>query len=80
MAKQLIINPNNEEFVKLMKRIAKAVRTGDEKASAEVKADFAEYDALVYYNSELDQLRIVIKDHPHVDFPVSRFTDLEYKR
>ena len=63
-----------------MKRIAEAVRTGNEKQIAEVKADFAKYDTLVYYNAEVDQFRVVVKDCPYVDFPVSRFTELEYKK
>jgi transcription elongation GreA/GreB family factor len=80
MAKYLMVNPNNEEFKSLMERIAEAIRTGDEKMTAEVKADFAEYDTLIYYNSERDEVRVVVKDSPYVDFPVSRFTTLEYKK
>lgn len=76
MSKQLLINPNNPTFATLMKKVAKAIRTGDEKLTAQVKAEFAEYDTTLFYNAERDEIRVLVTDCPPIDFPVSQFTDL----
>ena len=77
MAKQLIVNPNNETFAKLMRSIAKAIRTGNTVSINKIKAEFAEYDTTLFYNDKRDEIRVVIKDCPFVDFPVSQFTDIK---
>lgn len=76
MSKQLLVNPNDETFSRLMRSIAEAIRTGDDKLTAEVKAEFAEYDTTLFYNAESDEIRILVQDSPPIDFPVSRFTDI----
>jgi hypothetical protein len=80
MSKKIIVNPYNETFAKLMRSLAKAIRTGDEKLTAEVKAEFAEYDTTLFYNAERDEIRILVKDCPPVDFPVSQFSDIVPKK
>ena len=79
MSKTLIVNPNDETFANLMRKICKAIRTGDDKLTAETKAEFAESDANLFYNAERDEVRVLIKDCPPVDFPVSQFTDIAAK-
>ncbi len=79
MSKQLIVNPNDETFANLMRQICKAIRTGDEELIKKVKAKFAEADADLFYNAERDEVRVLIKDCPPVDFPVSQFTDIAVK-
>ena len=76
MSKQLLVNPNDETFSSLMRSIATAIRTGDDKLTAEIKAEFAEYDTTLFYNGETDTIRVLVKDCPPVDFPVSRFSDI----
>lgn len=76
MSKQLLVNPYDETFSRLMRSLAKAIRTGDEKLTTEIKAEFAEYDTSPFYNAEIDQIRILVKDCPPVDFPVSQFSDI----
>ena len=73
MSKQIIINPNDALFARLMRKLAQAIRTGDDELTTEVKAEFAEYDTTLFYNADSDQIRIVVKDCPFVDFPVSQF-------
>jgi hypothetical protein len=80
MSKQLIVNPNDETFAKLMKSLAKAIRAEDDKLIAELKEEFAEYDTTLFYNVNSDQIRILIKDCPPIDFPVSQFTDIKLKK
>ena len=76
MSKKLIVNPNDETFAKLMKDLAKAIRTEDDVLIDKVKAKFVEYDTSVFYNKNSDQIRVLVKDCPPIDFLVSRFTDL----
>ena len=76
MFKKLIVNPNDETFAKLMKDLAKAIRTEDDVLIDKVKAKFVEYDTSVFYNKNSDQIRVLVKDCPPIDFLVSRFTDL----
>ena len=76
MFKKLIVNPNDETFAKLMKNLAKAIRAKDDTLIARVKIKFAEYDTSVFYNANSDQIRVLVKDCPPIDFFVSQFTDL----
>ncbi|MFA5460167.1 MAG: hypothetical protein WC283_02480 [Candidatus Paceibacterota bacterium] len=76
MSKKLIVNPNDETFAKLMKDLAKAIRTEDDVLIDKVKAKFVEYDTSVFYNKNSDQIRVLVKDCPPIDFLVSQFTDL----
>jgi hypothetical protein len=76
MSKNLIVNPNDETFAKLMKNLAKAIRSEDEVLIAEIKTKFAAYDTTIFYNANSDQIRILVKDCPPVDFFVNQFTDL----
>jgi len=80
MTKELIVNPNNKVFRDLMERTAEAIRKDDAKALAKVKTKFAKYDAVIFYNEQLDSIRVSIKDRPHVDLPTSTFTNIEYKK
>ena len=80
MSKQIIVNPNDEEFAGLMKDLAKAIRSGDDKLLEKSKKEFAEYDTTLFYNSESDEVRILVKDCPPIDFPVSQFTDIPVKK
>jgi hypothetical protein len=77
MSKKILINPNDETFANLMRDLSKAIRTGDDKLIAKVKAEFAEADTTLFYNAERDEIRVIVKDCPYVDFPVSQFTDIE---
>lgn len=77
MSKQLIVNPNDETFAKLMRSVANAIRTGDVKLIAEIKAEFAKYDTTLFYNGQRDELRVLVRDCPFIDFPVSQFTDIK---
>ena len=76
MTKFIIINPNDDTFAKLMRGIAKAIRTGDKKLIEKVKASFAEADISLFYNTERDEIRVLRKDCPPIDFAVSQFSDL----
>ena len=75
-----MVHPNNKIFRGLMERTAEAIRKDDDKALAEVKVDFAKYDAVVFYNEQLDSIRVSIKDKPYVDLPTKLFTNIEYKK
>ncbi|MFA5722575.1 MAG: hypothetical protein WC940_03370 [Candidatus Paceibacterota bacterium] len=80
MSKKLIVNPNNEIFAKLMKSLAKAIRLEDEKLISKLKTEFAEYDTSIFYNTNSDQIRVLIKDCPPIDFFVSQFTDIKLEK
>ena len=79
MSKYIPVNTSDPEFLGLMQDLAKAIRTGDAELTKKVKDAFAEADFSVFYNAERDEIRVLRKDCPPVDFPVSRFTDLEVK-
>lgn len=76
MSKNLIVNPNDETFAKLMKNLAKAIRAEDDTLIARVKTKFAEYNTSIFYNANSDQIRILVKDCPPIDFFVNQFTNL----
>lgn len=76
MSKYIPVNTSNPEFLGLMQDIAKAIRTGDAKLTEKVKKQFAEADFTVFYNAETDEVRVLRKDCPPIDFAVSRFTDI----
>jgi len=80
MSKNLIVNPNDETFAKLMRSLAKAIRTEDEKLIAKLKMEFAEYDTSIFYNTNSDQIRVLIKDCPPIDFFVNQFTDIKLEK
>lgn len=73
MSKQLIVNPNDDTFARLMRGAAKAIRTDDAKLIAKIKAEFAEYDTNLFYSADRDEIRVLVKDCPFVDFPVTQF-------
>lgn len=73
MSKFIIINPNDETFSGLMAKITRAIRSSDEKTIEKVKAQFAEADIDLFYNAERDEIRVLRKDCPFVDFPLSQF-------
>ncbi len=79
MTKTLLVNPNDETFAELMRKAAKAIRLGDEKLIEKIKKEFLEFDTTLFYNADHDEIRVVVKDCPYVDFPTSQFTDLEKK-
>ena len=76
MAKLLIVNPNNAEFRNLMVRLARAIRNKDTQDLAQIKIDFSEYDTSILYNASRDEIRVIVKDCPFVDFPVSKFVQV----
>jgi hypothetical protein len=80
MAKQLKVHPNNEEFREIMKRAVLAIHTKNDGLLAKVKEELASYDASIFYNDQLDSIRIYIKDRPFVDLSAKLFTDIEYKK
>ena len=73
MSKFIIINPNDETFSGLMREITLAIRNGDVDAIAKVKAVFAKADIELFYNTDRDEIRVLRKDCPFVDFPLSQF-------
>lgn len=80
MSKNLIVNPNDETFAKLMKSLAKAIRTKDEKLIDKLKIEFSEYDTSIFYNTNSDQIRVLVKDCPPIDFFVNQFTDIKLEK
>jgi len=79
MTKYIPIHPNDETFISLMKRAVKALRTGNSKLLEQVKKEFAEADINLFYNKELDTIRVLRKDCPPVDFPVNQFAEVKKK-
>ncbi len=76
MSKYLPVNTGDPEFLGLMQDLAKAIRTGDGELTEKVKESFAEANYSVFYNAETDEIRVLLKDGPPIDFEVSRFTDI----
>ena len=76
MARRIPIHPNDSTFVGLMKDAAKALRTGNKKLLEKVKKEFAEDYITLFYNNETDVIRVLRKDAPPIDFPVSQWTNL----
>ena len=80
MAKYIPIHPNDDTFKRLMKGVANALRTGNAKLLESVKKEFAESYIDLFYKKESDIVRLVRKDSPPIDFPVSRWTSLPIKK
>jgi hypothetical protein len=76
MSKYIPVNTSDPEFLGLMQGVTKAIRTGDAELMKKIKAAFAEADFSVFYNAETDEVRVLRKDCPPIDFAVSRFTDI----
>jgi len=74
------IHPNDSTFKRLMQEAAKALRTGNAKLLAKVKKEFATDYISLFYNKETDVIRVLRKDAPPIDFPVSRYTGLPKKK
>lgn len=70
------IHPHNDTFARLMRGAAKALRTGDTKLLERVKKEFAEDYISLFYNKEQDTIRVLRKDAPPIDFPVSQWSSL----
>ena len=70
------IHPHDDTFAGLMRDAAKALRTGNEKLLKKVKGEFAEADINLFYNNDTDVIRVLQKDGPPIDFPVSKWTGL----
>jgi len=79
MAKYIPIHPKDKTFVGLMENAAKALRTGNKKLLGKVKKEFAEANIKLFYNQETDFIRVLKKDAPAIDFPVSQFSTLPEK-
>jgi hypothetical protein len=79
MSKYIPINTADPEFLSLMQNIAKAIRTGNTKLAEETKKKFAEADFTVFYNAETEEIRVIRKDCPPIDFKADRFTDIASK-
>ena len=67
------IHPKDTYFVGLMRDTAKAIRTKDNALMKKVKAKFAKGDISLFYNKEPDTVRVLKKDAPPIDFPVSQW-------
>lgn len=76
MTKRIPIHPNDSTFAGLMRDLAKSLRTGDKKLLEKVKKEFAGDYISLHYNSETDVIRVLRKDAPPIDFPVSKWTNL----
>ena len=74
MAKYIPIHPNDETFVSLMKKAVKGLH-GNAKLLTQAKKEFADADITLFYNKELDTIRVLRKDCPPIDFPVSQFEE-----
>ena len=73
MTEHIFINPNNTEFFVLMKKLCLAIKDGDTKMSDKIKKEFAKDNISIFYNEKLKEIRLVRKDHPFVDLPISKF-------
>ena len=76
MSKYIPVNTSDPEFLGLMQDLAKAIRTGDAELTKKVKETFAEANYSIFYNAERDEIRVLLKDGPPIDFEVSRFTKI----
>ena len=70
------IHPNDTTFARLMRDVAKALRTGNKKLLTKVKKEFSEDRISLFYNSDTDVIRVLRQDAPPIDFPVSKWTGL----
>ena len=70
------IHPNDTTFARLMRDTAKAIRTGNKKLLTKVKKEFAGDRISLFYNSDTDVVRVLRKDAPPIDFPVSQWTSI----
>jgi len=75
MSKYIPIHPNDETFVSLMKTVAKALQTRNSKLLTKAKKEFADADISLFYNKEADTIKVLRKDCPPIDFPVSQFAE-----
>ena len=73
------IHPNDSTFIRLMKGAAKAIRTGNKKLLNKVKKEFATGSINLFYNKGTDIIRVLKKDAPPIDFPVSQWTVIHKK-
>jgi len=74
------IHPNDSTFRRLMQEAAKALRTGNAKLLNKVKKEFATGSINLFYNKETDVIRVLKKDAPPIDFPVSKYSGLPKKK
>jgi hypothetical protein len=63
-----------------MKGAGQALRTGNNKLLEKVKKEFAKGSISLFYNKETDVIRVLKKDAPPIDFPVSGWTKLSIKK
>ena len=74
------IHPHDDTFARLMRGAAKALRTGDAKLLESIKKEFAGDEISLFYNKEQDIVRVLKKDAPPIDFPVSQWSSLPIKK
>jgi hypothetical protein len=67
------IHPKDETFVKLMRDVNKAIRKKDKKILERAKKKFAKADIQLFYNKENDTVRVLKKNAPPIDFPLSNW-------
>jgi hypothetical protein len=77
MEEYIKVNPKDPIFFKLMQDIVKAIKTNDKDLLEITKKTFADNDFSIFYKSETEEIRVLKKDHSPVDFPISRFDNLE---
>ena len=80
MGKYIPIHPHDDTFKRLMLGATKALRTGNIKLLESVKKEFAESEINLFYSKESDSIRVIRKDSPPIDFPVSKWTSLPIKK
>jgi len=73
--KNIPIHPNDETFVSLMKMVAHGIKEQNQDLINQAKAGFAEGNIDIFYNKETDQIRVILKDAPPVDFPLANFAN-----
>jgi len=74
------IHPHDDTFARLMRDAAKALRMGNTKLLESVKKEFAGDDISLFYNQTQDTIRVLKRDAPPIDFPVSRWSSLLKKK
>ena len=71
--KYIKISKKNKFFVKWMKKAVAGLKPGKEKLLAQAKNEFNDANISLFYNKESKKIRVLQKDSPPIDFPISDF-------
>jgi len=74
------IHPKDDTFVKLMRIAADGIRKDNKVIINKAKSEFKKDSIDLFYNSEEDTIRVLRKDCPPIDFPVSHYSNLPKKK